>query len=83
MWLIFIGGGVKSIVLCVLPWKQGMLLFGWAVYSCRSVESVCVCVCVHDVCDSGGEAAVDEDRQDKEEKKAVVDDKVVEIKPRG
>lgn len=42
-----------------------------------------LCVCVHDVCDSGGEAAVDEDRQDKEEKKAVVDDKVVEIKPRG
>ncbi|KAI3375279.1 hypothetical protein L3Q82_021784, partial [Scortum barcoo] len=30
----------------------------------------------------GGEAAVDEDRQDKEEKKAVVNDKVVEIKPR-
>lgn len=31
--------------------------------------------------DSGGEAAVDEDRQDKEEKKAVAGDKVVEIKP--
>lgn len=40
---------------------------------------MCVCVCG----DSGGEAAVDEDRQDKEEKKAVVNDKVVEIKPRG
>ncbi len=48
---------------------------------------VCVCVCVsicacmHDVCvcgDSGGEAAVDEDRQDKEGKQ-----KMVEIKPRG
>ena len=40
------GGGlcVKSIVLCVLPWKQGRLLYGRGVYSCRSVESVCVCV---------------------------------------
>lgn len=45
---------------------------------------VCVCACMHDVfvcVDSGGEAAVDEDRQDKEEKKAVAGDKVVEIKP--
>lgn len=41
----------------------------------------CVCACMHDVCvcvcvDRGGESPTDEDRQDKEEKKPVV-----EIKP--
>ena len=34
---------------------------------------VCVCVCVFVCGDSGEEAVVDEDRQDKEEKKAVVE----------
>lgn len=41
---------------------------------------------MHDVCvcgDCGEEAPVDEDRQDKEEKKTLVDDKVVEIKSTG
>lgn len=74
-------GGLKSIVCCVLPWKQGRLPFGLAVYSCRSVESVCVlacmmCLCVCVCVDRGGESPTDEDRQDKEEKKPVV-----EIKP--
>lgn len=49
------------------------------VEACVPACMMCVCVCGH----GGEEAAVDEDRQDKEEKKAVVDDKVVEIKPRG
>ncbi len=41
-----------------------------------SVNDLCVCVCVNIF----GEAVVDEDRQDKEETNAVVDDKVVKIK---
>lgn len=42
-----------------------------------------MCACMHDVfvcVTSGGEAAADEDRQDKEKKKAVVGDKVLRIK---
>jgi len=39
------------------------------------------CVCVWG--DSGEEATVDEDGQDKGEKKAAENDKVVEIQPRG
>ena len=44
------------------------------------------CVPAYMMCVFGNshqESAVDEDRQDKEEKKAVVDNKVVEIKLRG
>ena len=88
MWL-FIGGGglcVKSIVLCVLPWKQGRLLYGRGVYSCRSVESVCVCACMHDVCVHVATIVrlqlMRTDRT-KKKRKAVLDDKVAEIKCRG
>lgn len=48
------------------------------VYVCVLACMGCVCVCG----DSGREAAVDEDRQDKEETN-VVDNKVVEVEARG
>lgn len=87
MCFFFYGGGGLSKVHCLVACCPGNKVGSFTGEQCILADqwNLCVRACMHDVfvrVDSGGEGAADEDGQDKEGQKAVVADKVTEIKSR-